>query len=428
MNGIEMIKKILKRKAVKNGAWLYLLQIFNTVVPLLTLPYITRILGAKQYGVFSIAINVIGYYQVVVEYGFAMSATRKVALSDKDSDSLSKTFSTVFFSRCLLLMVCFGITAGYIFLNKSQLSQCFCLMILMITLFGNCIQLNWLFQGMQQMKYITIVSMISRTITVIMTFVFVKSINDLYLYCLLYAISPVISGILGLMFAKKTFNVHLVEVHLNEIASELKSGWYVFTTQLSSKVFGAIGITFLGLFATNEEVGIYSAIQKIPNILILAWTPITQVLYPISSQRFNESFKRGKLFVNRMKQIFVPLFLLVAIGCSAVSKLLVAIAFGEEYAAKFYWMIPLLLWMVMAIYNNFTGIQTLLASGHDREYSRCFQIGVVVTIVLNFLLVYLLKGDGACIAPLLSEMVLCIMLKKEVIKLEKENTQKYESN
>lgn len=62
-----MIKKILKRKSVKNGAWLYLLQIFNTVVPLLTLPYITRILGAKQYGIFSIAINVIGYYQVVVE-------------------------------------------------------------------------------------------------------------------------------------------------------------------------------------------------------------------------------------------------------------------------------------------------------------------------------------------------------------------------
>lgn len=161
-----MIKKILKRKSVKNGAWLYLLQIFNTVVPLLTLPYITRILGAKQYGIFSIAINVIGYYQVVVEYGFAMSATRKVALSDKNSDSLSKTFSTVFFSRCILLMVCFGITVGYIFLNRNQLSQCFCLMILMITLFGNCIQLNWLFQGMQQMKYITIVSMISRTITV----------------------------------------------------------------------------------------------------------------------------------------------------------------------------------------------------------------------------------------------------------------------
>ena len=343
MNGIEVVKGMLKRKAVKNGAWLYLLQIFNTVVPLFTLPYITRILGTKQYGIFSIAINIIGYYQVVVEYGFAMSATRKVALSDKNTDSLSKTFSTVLFSRCFLLIVCFGITAGYVFFNSSQLSQCLCLLILMVTLFGNCIQLNWLFQGMQQMKYITIVSMISRIITVVMTFVFVKSVDDLYLYCLLYAISPVISGILGLIFAKNTFHIRLVKVGLDEILCEMKSGWYVFTTQLSSKVFGAIGITFLGLFATNEEVGIYSAIQKIPNILILAWTPITQVLYPISSQRFHESFKHGKLFVNKMKRVFVSLFLFIAIGFSAISKLLVAMAFGHEYATKFYWMIPLLL-------------------------------------------------------------------------------------
>lgn len=415
----RLIKDMLNKKAVKNGMWLYLLQIFNTVVPLLTLPYITRILGAKQYGVFTIAVNIIGYYQVIVEYGFAMSTTRKVALAENSSDSLSKTFSSVLFSRCILMVICFGITAVYILLNRSQLSQCLCLMILMLTLLGNCIQLNWLFQGMQQMKFITIVSVLSRSLTVIITFAFVKSVEDLYLYCLLYAVSPVISGVLGLVFAKKCFQIHLVKVSFNDILSEMKSGWYVFTTQLSSKVFGAIGITFLGVFASNEEVGIYSAIQKIPNILILAWTPITQVLYPISSQKYSKSYEYGKKFVKTMERVFVPLFLAIATICSLLSKIMVNIAFGQEYETKFYWMIPMLLWMVVAIYNNFTGIQTLLASGHDREYSRCFQIGVVITIVLNFLLVVLLKGDGACIAPLLSEIALGMTLKKEIKKLER---------
>lgn len=415
----KLIKDMLNKKAVKNGMWLYLLQIFNTVVPLLTLPYITRILGAKQYGVFTIAVNIIGYYQVIVEYGFAMSATRKVALAENSSDSLSKTFSSVLFSRCILMVICFGITAVYILLNRNQLSQCLCLMILMLTLLGNCIQLNWLFQGMQQMKFITIVSVLSRSLTVIITFAFVKSVEDLYLYCLLYAVSPVISGALGLIFAKKCFQIHLVKVSFNDILSEMKSGWYVFTTQLSSKVFGAIGITFLGVFASNEEVGIYSAIQKIPNILILAWTPITQVLYPISSQKYSKSFEQGKKFVKTMERVFVPMFFAIATICSLLSKIMVNIVFGQEYEAKFYWMIPMLLWMVVAIYNNFTGIQTLLASGHDREYSRCFQIGVVITIVLNFLLVVLLKGDGACIAPLLSEIALGMMLKKEIKKLER---------
>lgn len=413
------IMNLLKKKAVKNGAWLYLLQFFNTVVPLLTLPYITRILGVKQYGIFSIAINIIGYYQVVVEYGFAMSATRKVVLSDKNADLLSKIFSAVFFLRCILFTLCFFITAGYVLLNRNNLSQCLCLLIMMITLLGNCFQLNWLFQGMQQMRYITIVSMVSRTITVVLTFMLVKSADDLYLYCLLYSISPVISGLLGIVFAKKCFHIHFVRIQLRDIWEEMKNGWYVFTTQLSSKVFGAIGITFLGIFSSNEQVGIYSAIQKIPNILMLAWNPITQVLYPLSSQKFQESFKSGEKFVNKSKRIFVPIFLAIAIVCSLMSKIVIRIAFGEEYSTRFYWIIPLLLWMVVAIYNNFTGIQTLLADGHDREYSKCFQIGVLVTITLNFILVYFLKGDGACLAPLLSEVVLGIILKREVNKLNR---------
>lgn len=103
------------------------------------------------------------------------------------------------------------ITAGYVLLNRNNLSQCLCLLIMMITLLGNCFQLNWLFQGMQQMRYITIVSMVSRTITVVLTFMLVKSADDLYLYCLLYSISPVISGLLGIVFAKNVFIFILLE-------------------------------------------------------------------------------------------------------------------------------------------------------------------------------------------------------------------------
>ena len=74
------LKALLQKSSVKNGVWMYLLQAFNTVIPLFTLPYITRILGEDRFGVFSIALNLISYLQVAVEYGFGMSATRKVAL------------------------------------------------------------------------------------------------------------------------------------------------------------------------------------------------------------------------------------------------------------------------------------------------------------------------------------------------------------
>ncbi|MCI1524616.1 MAG: oligosaccharide flippase family protein, partial [Lactobacillus crispatus] len=78
---IKLLKDKLSSKVVNNGIWMYLLQLFNTVIPLITLPYITRILGTEKYGIFSTSFNIVGYLQVIVEYGFAMSATREIALN-----------------------------------------------------------------------------------------------------------------------------------------------------------------------------------------------------------------------------------------------------------------------------------------------------------------------------------------------------------
>ena len=113
--------------------------------------------------------------------------------------------------------------------------------------------------------------------------------------------------------------------------------------------------------------------------------------------------------------------MLLAIVISIFSKSIVGIIFGRDYTARFYWMIPLLLWMVVAINNNFIGIQTLLAAGYDKRYSKCFQLSVLITILTNFLLIYFFKGSGASIAPLLSEIFLSILLIREIKLVKKEN-------
>ena len=106
---ISQLISQIKGRTGKNGIWLYLLQIFNTVIPLLTLPYITRVFSTEDFGSFSIALNIFGYLQVLVEYGFALSVTRKVALASKDMDTSNQLFTRVFFARLLLA------TAGMLF-------------------------------------------------------------------------------------------------------------------------------------------------------------------------------------------------------------------------------------------------------------------------------------------------------------------------
>ena len=406
---MKKIKNLLKHKALKNGLWMYLLQFFNSVIPLLTLPYITRVLGASKYGVFSIALNLVLYMQVIVEYGFGMSATRKVAL-DNTRQGINRIFSGVIFTRLILFLLCFMVSIIYAFIQKGNREQYLSLFILEICLVGYSTQVNWLFQGLQEMKFISLVNIIARTVSVIFIFVFVRDSSDLLLYCFFYAVSPSVSGLLGCLLAIIRYKIKILKPTKEIIVGELKDGWYVFTTQLSSKVFGAIGITLLALFADEHEVGVYSAIQKITNVIILLWGPISQVMYPISSKKICDNYEDGVKFVNRMRMIFLPIFTCIALAIGSLSKIIVLIAFGPEYANKYYWLIPLLVWAIIAIVNNFSGIQILLGSGHDKEYSKCFQISVVCTVLINLFLVYFYKGDGCAIAPMLSEGILFILL------------------
>ena len=415
---LEKIKVFLASKAFGNGLWMYFLQFFNTIIPLVTLPYITRILGAEQYGVFSSSFNLVGYLQVVIEYGFSMSATREVALNYKNKNELNDLLSAVIFSRILLLIICIIISCIYMSIWKASRVQKLSYWILMIMLMGIVFQVDWLFQGLQDMKYISLTNITARIITTILIFACVNSHKDILLYCLLYSLSPVISNLIGIIFIKLKYGLKLKFISIQKIVREIKEGWYIFTTQLTSKIFGAIGVTFLTFFTTKSTVGVFAAIQKIPNILLLLWMPISQILYPIVTQKMKESFSEGLKFVLKLRKSLLLFFLVLVLILSLFSKKLVGIAFGNDFLTNYYWLIPLLFWVFFSIDNNFWGIQILLASGHDKEYSFCFQINVVITILLNFILIYWFGGLGASMAPLISEFVLDVFLIREVKKLK----------
>lgn len=412
------IKKIIAEKSVSNGLWLYALQFVNLIIPLLTLPYITRVLGADSYGTFSIALNIIAYCQVVVEYGFGMSATRKVVTCSNNKE-LNSIYTAVLWSRCCLFGSCIIIGLGYILANELNPQLCYSFLILLICLLGYVVQMNWVFQGKEDMKYIAVVNVLARIISTILIFFFVKETSDLLLYCFLYAVSPLLSGCTGLMIAKRRYGLHLIKIRWENIWNELKDGFYVFTTQLNSKVFGAIGVTFLGVYASSYIVGVYSAIQKIPNILVLLWAPVAQILYPTVSKKFAGGFEKGYSYVIHIRKKVLCVFGGTAGVVCLLAKPIISIYLGNEYVSYYIWLYPLILWLIISIDNNLFGIQILLGSHHDKEYGRAFTVGVIATIVLNWILIVVFSADGAAIAPLISEGVLNLALRREVAAIKK---------
>lgn len=402
------MNSLLHSKLLKNGIWLFILQIFNTVVPMVTLPYVTRILGKSGYGDFSLALNWILYFQVIVEYGFGYWGARKVATSDKSS--LQKTFSTIITARVTLMILSFAIMYGVYVFSGKDISHFICMCILFSMVIGVSFQLTWLFQGMQDMKYITLINAASRLLSVILIFLLVKNRTDVYLYCFLYSCTFVFSALFGLFFAHRKYGVYVRLCKCQDIIWAIEEAWPLFISQAMAKVLSGFGVTVLGIMASNSAIGVYSAIYKIPYTMALFFNPISQAIYPEISVSFGKSNDLGIKQVKKIAMFIVPLF----VGASVLIMLLhypiVLLLFGEEYVGSSSILIPLGIWFVLSVVNNFLGVQILVASGHQKEYSDAFTISALTSIVLYFVLGKLFELFGIALATFTAELLLTILL------------------
>ena len=244
----KQIKNLLRSKVSKNSMWLLVLQGFNTLLPLVTLPYITRILSGTAYGEFSIALNLIGYLQVLVEYGFGLAGARKVATA-KDKEQLNTIHSGIISARFILLILCLVVLGAFALFSGYEKSLLICIGILFLMVVATVFQQNWFFQGISEMKNITLVNIVSRTISVILIFCLVKETKDLYLYCLLYSSNYIISSFLGCVIVRVKYGVRFLRLKFSHLKRELIEGWSLFVSSAMIKIFGGIGITILGIVA-----------------------------------------------------------------------------------------------------------------------------------------------------------------------------------
>ena len=211
------------------------------------------------------------------------------------------------------------------------------------------------------------------------------------------------------------------EVSLKELFAELKDGWYTFTTSLMSKLFGGIGITLIAAYGcSNDRIGIYSAINKIPHLLVSLYLPISQAIFPYISKLYSECYEKGLAFIKKVVPFVAVGFALMSLGLIIFRDIVIKIAFSQEYLIHSMVMLPLVIWMTFSILNNCLGIQILVASGHQKEYSNSFTFAVVLLIVLNAVLGYFFDIYGIAYANAISELALFLLLTYQVMRLNKQ--------
>lgn len=400
---------VKERKLLENTGWLLVLQAVNILLPFVTVPYVTRVFGADLYGVFSIALNWITYFQLVVEYGFNLSATKKVveAKIRAEYDSL---VTAVVSARLALVVLCFMVVLVLGLVSASSSEQLSCMLVLFSMLVGIALQLNWLFQGLQDMKMITIATASARTLSVVLIFLSINNQGQLALYSFLYSITYLASGILTHVLAWQRHGIRLRRPSLRNMLREMRDGTSIFLSSATGKIIGNVGVTVLGAYQSAAIVGAYAAVLKIPQMVSFMFTPIGQALYPrVNEERLKSKGAAAKLVIKFGGPV-VALFAVMLAAIVVLREPLVLLLFGDAYLIAADTLIPLSAWVLFGIVNNFLGVQMLIPFGHQRLYSTLMIADSVFALILNVLLGFNFGAIGVASAIAISEMVLTIFL------------------
>lgn len=408
------IKKILQNKEYKriidNIISLFGLQGFNYLLPLITFPYLTRVLGPDKFGAVAFALAFIAYFQILTDYGFNLSATREVSIYRNDATKVSKIYSSVMVSKTILMIISLILMALIVFSFDKFRTDWLLYFFTFGLVIGNLILPVWFFQGMEKMRYISILNMGIGLIYTALIFIFVKNASDYIYVPLINSIGTIIIGIYSLRLVQRQFDVKFIKPSINDIKHQMKDGWHLFISTLAISLYTTSNRFILGLFVSNTIVGYYAVAETIMKALQGLITPISQAIYPYFSKLQSENRLKA---IQQLKKILIfvgILSFLISVLLVFCAPILVVILAGKEYVAS----IPILQVLIFVIFavgvNNILGVQGLVAFGYKEKFSKIVIFAGILHVFLLIGLILILGSLGAALAVVTTELIICIIM------------------
>jgi PST family polysaccharide transporter len=399
-----------KRRLLGNFLSLSVLQGANYLLPLLTLPYLVRVLGPGYFGLLAFATAMVSYFQVLTDYGFNLTATREISIHKSNKEKVVEIFSSVMIIKSLLMLLSLVLITALVFNIEELIKNALVYFLTFGAVAGQVLFPVWFFQGMERMKYITYLGILSRLIFTVAIFVFVHVQADYYIVPILVSGGAIISGVLSLFLIKREFGIGFAWQGLGVIKKQLLDGWDIFLSSLQSAVLASSGAFVLGVFANYETVGVYSAIEKLSKAMIGLFSPISQALYPTVSEKLNSDRASGMSFLKKMSAYITCFFFLLTASIIIFSKLIIVVVLGDAFVDYTYVLQALSLWAFFSILNNFIGIQYLTALGYSRYYVKAFTLASITALTLYFTITPFANIVGILAGMLMAEIVLTVAM------------------
>ncbi|CRL64481.1 MULTISPECIES: oligosaccharide flippase family protein [Proteus] len=393
---------------IKNSLFLIGMQGINYIIPLISLPYLTRKLGFYEYGMLNTSLNIILYLILFIDFGFNFSATKDIAKNRNNKLKINKIYCVTIYSKIFLSII--SVISTFIIINSFGLfSDIKILVYIMLPQLIYAIFFPlWLYQGLEKISFISLCSIISRIITLPLLFIFVNSAQDIYITSIILSWSYLLPLLVSYFYLHiKIPYVSLGTIDIKLIASTIRKSSIIFWGSISISIYTLSTPIILSLVNNYEQVGLFIATDKLRVAFIGIFLILGQAIYPRVNILLTENKIRYYRFIRKL-----ILYQIIFCGIASVlffiimPKLAPFILGNNNYSNEMKFIIQLMSPMIIlvplsVIISNFI----LLPYGMNKIYA------IIPTITLFFHIIYAIPlsknygAIGSSIAILVTEII-----------------------
>ena len=419
LRGIKKTKKLEVRTILSNISSLTVVNLLNYIFPLILIPYLIRTISVTKYGLHSFSFSFLQYFVLLVNYGFQFSATKQLAIVREDKIKVNEIYSSVLIARLLLALVSTILILILIFSIPTLKSELLLFIYGIGIFWGQAIIPIWLYQGLEKMKYITLIIAVSKIVTFVLIVLYIKTPDDYEKVNLFYSIGFIASGLFGLIMAKIIFGITLILPKKEMIIEQFRSGWHLFISTVGMNLYRETNIVILGFLVPYNFVGYYSAADKIIRVIKSLVSPVSQALFPFFGRKLQDesiNFSHNLKQFHKIGRTFSLFMFFLTLVTAISAPFLVTTFLGKGLLRTTINIEIMSVSIIFGAMNYYYGILGLINLNYERSFTFYVWITGLISIALCVPLSLFINEYGASISSTFAEIILFGMI---ICKLRK---------
>lgn len=388
-------------KVVKNFLYNMSYQILVLLLPLVTVPYVSDILGAGGIGDYAFTFANTQYFILFGMIGVTLYGNRQIAYVREDKVKLKNTFYSIYLlqlitttvSLILFLLFCFTFSSGeYRLLNIAQ----------SLNIIAAIIDISWFFMGLEEFKKTVIRNTVVKLASLASIFIFVKDENDVFVYIIILGLSALLGNLTFWLYIPKSIGIYNIKV--SKLKVHLRSSISLFIPQIAIQIYLILDRTLLGIMTDTVQVGYYENSQKLVKMALMVSAAIGTVMMPkISNTVASGDFEKVKYYIKNSFFFMTLLSMPIMFGLMGISPELSPWFFGDNFKGIESLIIISSIIVITISWSNVLGTQLLVPMNRIREFTISVTVGALMNLILNLLILKNFKAYGACISTIISE-------------------------